>query len=119
MRHVASARGFFLLLGWYLRPAAQIDVKGAHVAQDTPDIRFWLNPASECVTAPAENFFMERVPFWARLRNAQREDVRMFARRRGLLVAHPCSGGKTALKCANDQNKTDVAAYLRSIDAPE
>jgi superfamily II DNA or RNA helicase len=84
-----------LLLGWYLRPAAQIDVKGAHVAQDTPDIRFWLNPASECVTTPAENFFMERVPFWARLRNAQREDVRMFARRRGLLVAHPCSGGKT------------------------
>ena len=31
----------------------------------------------------------------------------------------PCSGGDTALKCAIDWSKADVATYLRSIGAPE
>jgi hypothetical protein len=31
----------------------------------------------------------------------------------------PCSGGKTALKCAIDQNEADAVAYLRSIGAPK
>jgi hypothetical protein len=31
----------------------------------------------------------------------------------------PCSDGETALKNAIDQNKADVAAYLRSIGAPQ
>jgi hypothetical protein len=31
----------------------------------------------------------------------------------------PCSWGNTALKYAIDFNKADVAAYLRSIGAPE
>jgi hypothetical protein len=31
----------------------------------------------------------------------------------------PCSDGKTALKYAIDYNKADVAAYLRSIGAPQ
>jgi hypothetical protein len=30
-----------------------------------------------------------------------------------------CSSGKTALKYAIELNKADVAAYLRSIGAPE
>jgi hypothetical protein len=30
-----------------------------------------------------------------------------------------CSDGKTALKNAIDENKADVAAYLRSIGAPQ
>lgn len=65
------------------------------VAANTPDIRFWLNPASDDVTYPDEKYLVSKVPFWARLRNSQREDVRLYTRRRGLLVAHPCSGGKT------------------------
>jgi hypothetical protein len=31
----------------------------------------------------------------------------------------PCSNDHTALKLAIDGNKADVAAYLRSIGAPE
>jgi hypothetical protein len=31
----------------------------------------------------------------------------------------PCSDGETALQAAIDFNKADVAAYLRSIGAPE
>jgi hypothetical protein len=30
-----------------------------------------------------------------------------------------CSNGETALKYAIDRNKADVAAYLRSIGAPQ
>ena len=30
-----------------------------------------------------------------------------------------CSSGRTALKCAIDNNEADVVAYLRSIGAPE
>jgi ankyrin repeat protein len=30
-----------------------------------------------------------------------------------------CSGGKTALKCAIEQNKANVVAFLRSVGAPE
>lgn len=36
-----------------------------------------------------------KMDFWDRLRPAQQEDVRLFLQRAGLIVAHPCSGGKT------------------------
>jgi hypothetical protein len=33
--------------------------------------------------------------------------------------ALPCSNGRTPLKLAIDENKSDVAAFLRSAGAPE
>lgn len=61
----------------------------------TPDLEYWLNPDSVQVESKPEVWFTDRVPFWTRLRQAQRDDVRLFIERHGLLVAHPCSGGKT------------------------
>jgi len=65
------------------------------VQQVTPDMEFWLNPAVKPVNFVQDSELAQRIPFWNRLRTAQREDVRLFMQRNGLLVAHPCSGGKT------------------------
>lgn len=60
----------------------------------TPDLAFWADPTTD-INRVSDTELMRLIPFWDKLRHAQREDVRMFVRRNGLLVAHPCSGGKT------------------------
>ncbi|NBO53464.1 MAG: DEAD/DEAH box helicase [Actinobacteria bacterium] len=71
--------------------------KVQHLVSVPPDVSRLLvgdnNPAVDSPTREAE--LESAVPFWHRLRPTQQEDVRVFMERNGLLIAHPCSAGKT------------------------
>ena len=71
--------------------------KVQHLVSAPPDVaRLLIGEVQSHVDSPAlDAELAASVPFWERLRPAQQEDVRLFMERNGILIAHPCSAGKT------------------------